>query len=75
MLSNSQWIEHPTRRCPKGFAPDLGTLVGSATVTETILAVPERSTWVMVLIGFAIVGFAVQNRRLAGPARRAVATR
>jgi PEP-CTERM motif-containing protein len=44
-----------------------GNFNGSATVTETILAVPEPSTWAMVLIGFAIVGFAAQSRRLARP--------
>ena len=51
---------------------DYSTLNGSATVTETILAVPEPSTWAMTLIGFAIVGFAAHGRRLARPTRRVV---
>jgi hypothetical protein len=54
-----------------GDAVDFSTLDGSATVTETITAVPERSTWTMVLIGFSIVGFAAHGRRLAGPLARA----
>jgi PEP-CTERM motif len=49
------------------------TLDGLATITETILtSVPEPSTWVMALIGFAIVGFAAHSRRLARPPRRLV---
>ena len=51
--------------------PD-GTFRGSATVTETILAVPEPPTWAMALIGFAIVGFAAHSRRLGGFSRHAV---
>ena len=54
-----------------GGAVDFSTLDGSATVTETILAVPEPSTWTMVLIGFSIVGFAAHGRRLARPLARA----
>lgn len=41
-----------------------GAFGGSATVTETILAVPEPSTWAMVLIGFAVVGVAARGRPL-----------
>ncbi len=47
-------------------ASNLGdTIEGSATVTETITAVPEPSTWAMAFIGFAIVGFAAHRGRLA----------
>lgn len=43
-------------------------LAGSATVTETILtAVPEPSTWAMMVIGFAFVGFVARGRRVAKP--------
>ncbi len=59
-----------TRTLP--LDPDSSTSDGSATVTETILAVPEAPTWVMALIGFAIVGVAARSRRLARPSRRAV---
>ena len=53
---------------PTGLA---GVFNGSATVTETITAVPEPSTCTMALIGFAIVGFAAHGRRLARPLARA----
>jgi PEP-CTERM motif-containing protein len=53
---------------------DFSTLNASATLTETILAaVPEAPTWAMVLIGFAIVGFAARGRRVVGVRRRAAA--
>ena len=54
-------------------ASNLGdSIEGSATVTETITAVPEPSTWAMAFIGFAIVGFAAHRRRLARASRRVV---
>jgi hypothetical protein len=47
-------------------AGGLGDLADvSATVTETITAVPEPSTWAMAFIGFAIVGFAAHSRSFA----------
>ncbi len=45
------------------------SLIGSVTLKETILTTaPEPPTWVMALIGFAVVGFAARSRRLANRA-------
>jgi hypothetical protein len=41
----------------------------SATVTETMTVVPEPSTWAMMFIGLAIVGFAARSRHLAKASR------
>ena len=54
---------------PDGFLFELtfsGPGTFSADLTEPIAPVPEPSTWAMLLIGFAAIGFAAR-RRLAAP--------
>uniref|UniRef100_UPI0035C96D58 PEPxxWA-CTERM sorting domain-containing protein n=1 Tax=uncultured Sphingomonas sp. TaxID=158754 RepID=UPI0035C96D58 len=36
---------------------------GTLTVTQAVAAVPETSTWAMLLIGFGAVGFALRRRK------------
>jgi hypothetical protein len=45
-------------------------LTGSATITQTVAAVPEPSTWIMMLFGFGGVGWAVRRRRRPEPSHQ-----
>ena len=46
------------------FAPD------NATFTASVAAVPEASTWAMMILGFCGVGFMAYRRKQNGPALR-----
>jgi hypothetical protein len=55
-------------------SPDIGTLsgddlTGQVTYNYTPAAVPELSTWAMMVVGFAGVGYALVRRK---PARHSV---
>jgi hypothetical protein len=54
---------------PETIFADLATL----TVSEHVAAVPEPSTWAMMLLGFAGVGFAVYWKRKTGTVAMAAA--
>jgi len=49
---------------------DTSNLVGNVTVTAAVAAVPEPSTWAMMILGFAGVGFMAYRRKSHGAALR-----
>ena len=46
-----------------GKTGDIGSEFSGAVVTATVAAVPEPSTWAMMLLGFIGVGFTAYRRR------------
>ena len=49
-----------------GFSRGNGSFGGNATFTPTITAVPEPSTWAMLILGFGVIGFSLRRRRGSG---------
>lgn len=49
-----------------GFSRGNGSFGGNATFTPAITAVPEPSTWAMLILGFGVVGYSLRRRRNAG---------
>jgi hypothetical protein len=48
----------------------LGAAIGAAFVSENVAAVPEPSTWAMMILGFCGVGLMAYRRKLSGLALR-----
>ncbi len=53
-----------------GFAPVAATVLFSGVATTIAPAVPEPSTWTMMILGFFGVGFMAYRRKSAGKALR-----
>ena len=49
----------PLQRPRRFFSWHIG---GNITSLESVAAVPETSTWMMLILGFAMVGFALRKR-------------
>lgn len=53
--------------CAPRFQPESTTLAALASFSAGPIAIPEPSTWAMMLLGFAGLGFAGYRRRASGP--------
>ena len=53
---------------PKILGADQIQLIWSGDVVSYVAAVPESSTWAMLLLGFAGIGFAAYRQNQNGPA-------